>query len=127
MFFFEIERLRCDLLEDLWVIHGHLAQDFAIKDDAFDFQGIHELGVGRSGFACSGIDAGLHEGSVVSLLELTTDIGLTSGFDVRDLCELDLGLSAPEHALGALEDVFAMLDMHHSAFDSWHRCKIRSR
>ncbi len=112
--------LGCDLLEDVRMLHGDLAQNFAIKGDAFYLQSIDELGVGCSHFARRGIDAGLHEGSVIALLELASHVGLASGFDGGDLRETDLGLAAPEHSLGALEDVFAMLDVHHSAFDSWH-------
>lgn len=100
---------------------GDFAQDLAVQCDAFLLQVCDELRVGRSEFPCGGIDAYRHERSIRALLELASDIGILAGLGDRGLGDADLGLASPHHALCALENIFAMLDMHHATFDSCHR------
>ena len=114
-------RLRlCDLGEHGWVFHCNLREGLAVERDVALLETADELAVASSKFAGGGADADLHHGTVVTLLEFATDVGLDACFGRSALGQCNLGLATPHHALGTGEDVLAALDAVGSAFDSWH-------
>lgn len=103
---------------------GDLGEDLAIERNVLLLEIVDELGVGSSDFANGGIQPDVHERAIAALLLFATNPGICPRFDRGGSRQLDLGLAAPHHPLGLLEDVLSVFDVADSAFDSWHRCFV---
>ncbi|MEN9558645.1 MAG: hypothetical protein RL141_1014 [Candidatus Parcubacteria bacterium] len=102
------------------MIHGELAQYFAIQQDIAFLEVVHQAGEGGAVKAGSGVDAHLLQCAVVALFELATHVGVHASLVGGGFGQGDFGFTTPHHALGAGQDVFTALDAVCSAFNSRH-------
>lgn len=90
-----------DLGEHFWVFSAELRKDFAVEDDSALLEVSHDTRVGRAEKASGGVDADLHEATVVTLLEATVTVGVGAGFGGSNFSKRDAVLAAPHHSFGA--------------------------
>lgn len=110
-----------DLREHLWIFSSDLGEDFAVEDDLFLFEVVHECGVVRSVQTSSGIDANLLRGAVVTLFEFAAAVGVDASFCGGDFCEGDFALATPHHSFCAGQDILSTLDSVGTTFNARHR------
>lgn len=84
------------------LIPGHISEDFTIQIDTSVFQAFHETTISQTMFAGSRVDALDPESPELTLLQLTTDIGVLTGF-------FDSLVSNAECVLAATAKTFRLL------------------
>ncbi len=109
------------LSEYFWVLHGDFSEDLAIELDVALFQAVHELRIDCSVQTSSGVDTHLLKSTIVALLELTTDVGVATGFGRSRLSECDFGFASPHHALGTGKNILSTFDAVCTALNTRHR------
>ncbi len=109
-----------DFCEDRWMFRSELGENFAIEDDSAFLEISHELRVGGAKQTSSGVDADLHEATVIALLEATVAVGVGAGFGGGNFGESDAVLATPHHSFGAGQDILSTFDAMGSTFDARH-------
>jgi len=109
-----------DCFEGCRVLFGEHGHDLAIDDDVGLVYGTHELAVADSFWANSSVDFELPQSAHVALHATAVAVCALASLENGNLGEFQFALAPPHVALCLGHDVLAALEVHFTAFDSWH-------
>jgi len=113
--------------EHRWMLRSELRENLTIEFDVALFEVAHQLRVRGAIQASGGVDANLLECAIVTLLQLASDIRIATRLGGGGLCECDLRLTSPHHALCTGKNILSAFDAVCSAFYTWHIVRLGVR
>src|SRR6185436_6814304 len=98
-----------ELIEDLGVVDGELAEHLAVEEDAGHLEAIDEAGVAGVAHVAGGGDAGDPEGAHVAFAVAAVAVGVAAGADEGVVGAVLMEVVDAVVAAGGAEDAFAGL------------------